>query len=406
MKMKVRLKDISQIINGGTPSTRIEEYWNGDIPWITPKDLSGYEEVYISCGERNITTEGLNNSSAQLLPKNTILFSSRAPIGYVAIAANEVTTNQGFKNLICNKEIVDYKYLYYWLKRHVEDIKGAAIGSTFAEVSKSEMENLQLTLPPLPEQKRIANILSSFDNKIEILKKENKILEDIAENIFKEWFVKYNFPNKDGKPYKDNGGQMIDSELGPIPEGCRVGKLGELCNILGSGGTPTTTKVEYYGDKYDWFTTKELQDTFLLSSEKKISEAGLNNSSAKLFPKNSVLIAIYAAPTVGRLGILSHEGTFNQATCGLYANENSSNEFLFLYLLNERRNLNNLASGAAQQNLNVGIIKNYLVLCPDKITNKKFADTVKPLFEEIEVNIKKQANLLKQKKSLLKFLIK
>ncbi len=302
---------------------------------------------------------------------------------------------------------VDTKYIFYLLKILFEPkFMGGTRGSSIPYIVLGDIADFGISLPTLPEQKRISSILSSFDNKIEQLKKENNILEDIAQNIFKEWFIKYNFPNKDGKPYKDNNGKMIDSELGLIPEGWRVGKLGELCNILGSGGTPTTTKVEYYGDKYDWFTTKELQDTFLLSSEKKMSEAGLNNSSAKLFPKNSVLIAIYAAPTVGRLGILSHEGTFNQATCGLYANENSSNEFLFLYLLNERRNLNNLASGAAQQNLNVGIIKNYLVLCPDKITNKKFADTVKPLFEEIEVNIKKQANLLKQKKSLLKFLIK
>ena len=306
-------------------------------------------------------------------------------------------------------KITDSHYVYYLStspRFRDSAIKLMSGTSGRQRIEIEGLKNLNISLPPLSEQKRIANILSSFDNKIEILKKENKILENIAENIFKEWFVKYNFPNKEGKPYKDSGGKMIDSELGPIPEGWRVGKLGEICTILGSGGTPTTTKSEYYGNKYNWVTTKELQDTFLLSSEKKISEEGLNNSSVKLFPKNSVLIAIYAAPTVGRLGILSNKGTFNQATCGLYANENSSNEFLFLYLLNERRNLNNLASGAAQQNLNVGIIKNYLVPYPDRITNKKFTDMVKPLFNRIEINIKEQDNLSKQKDKLLNKLLK
>lgn len=302
---------------------------------------------------------------------------------------------------------VDTKYVFYVLKRLFEPkYLGGTRGSSIPYIVLGDIANFELTLPPLSEQKRIANILSSFDNKIEILKKENKILEDIVGNIFKEWFVKYNFPNKDGKPYKDSGGKMIDSELGPIPEGWRVGKLGDVCKMLASGGTPATNKPEYYGDKYNWFTTKELQDTFLLNSEKRISDKGLNNSAAKIFPKSSVLIAIYAAPTVGRLGILSSKATFNQATCGLVANDDFSNEFIFLYLLNERKNLNNLASGAAQQNLNVGIIRNYPVPLITKITNSKFIRTTKPLFNKIKKNIEEENNLREQKKKLLQKLIK
>ncbi len=203
-----KLGEIATVKNGGTPSTQNTEFWNGKIPWITPKDLSNFTLKYIGKGKRSITDKGLRASSAQLLPKNTILFSSRAPIGYVAIANTKVTTNQGFKNIICREDKADYNYIYYWLKKNASYIAKNAVGSTFAEISKSGMENLEISLLPLQEQKRIANILSSFDEKIELLKKQNETLENIAQCIFKEWFVEFNFPDKDGKPYKKNGGKM------------------------------------------------------------------------------------------------------------------------------------------------------------------------------------------------------
>jgi type I restriction enzyme S subunit len=114
--VETTLREVCDVQSGGTPSTKNLNYWNGNIGWITPKDLSNYTKVFIKKGERSITKVGLGNSSAKLLPKHTILFSSRAPIGYVVIAENEITTNQGFKNLICNEENSHYKFFYYLLK--------------------------------------------------------------------------------------------------------------------------------------------------------------------------------------------------------------------------------------------------------------------------------------------------
>ena len=114
--MKYKLSEIGEIVSGGTPSTKINDYWNGDVAWITPKDLANYNKKYISRGERNISKLGLDSSSATLLPVNTVLFTSRAPIGYVAIAKNELATNQGFKSIICDKNKCNYRYMYYWLK--------------------------------------------------------------------------------------------------------------------------------------------------------------------------------------------------------------------------------------------------------------------------------------------------
>jgi type I restriction enzyme, S subunit len=110
-----KLSQIGEIISGGTPSTSVPEYWNGDVSWITPADLSGYVEKTIAKGRKSITERGLKNSSARIIPKGSVLFSSRAPIGYVAIASKELATNQGFKSIIPNSK-VDSEYLYYFLK--------------------------------------------------------------------------------------------------------------------------------------------------------------------------------------------------------------------------------------------------------------------------------------------------
>ena len=152
--MFARLKHIGEVIGGGTPKTNVNEYWDGNIPWLTPADLSGYEDVYILTGARTITELGLKSSSAQVLPKNSILYSSRAPIGYIAIAANPISTNQGFKSVV-PYDFAMGPYLYYCLKARTSDIVQRATGTTFKEISGSEMAKTIIPLPPINEQQRI-----------------------------------------------------------------------------------------------------------------------------------------------------------------------------------------------------------------------------------------------------------
>lgn len=187
--IKTTLNEIADVIGGGTPSTKNEAFWGGKIPWITPKDLTGYTKMYISHGERFITKNGLDNSSARLLPEGTVLMSSRAPIGYVAIAANPITTNQGFKSLVPNTELANNKFLYFWIKNNKQYIDSLGSGTTFAEVSGSVVKSLEIELPPLAEQKAIASVLSSLDDKIDLLHRQNKTLESMAETLFRQWFV-------------------------------------------------------------------------------------------------------------------------------------------------------------------------------------------------------------------------
>ncbi len=184
-----KFSDIAEVIGGGTPDTFNVSYWNGDIPWLTPKDLTGYSKIYISKGERNITSDGLKNSSAKLLPKDTVLLTTRAPIGYVAIAENEIATNQGFKNFVLKKDYADCKFVYYWLKNNIDYLRSIGTGTTFAEINGSVVKEIKILLPPLSEQKSIASILSSLDDKIDLLHRQNATLEKMAETLFRQWFV-------------------------------------------------------------------------------------------------------------------------------------------------------------------------------------------------------------------------
>ena len=202
--------NVAQVIGGGTPSSKAPEYWGEDIPWITPKDLSSNYFRYIERGERSISKLGLQKSSARKLPKNTVLVTSRAPIGYVAIAKNEVTTNQGFKSLILNDD-QSHDFFYYLIKHIVPELEAHSSGSTFKEISGSLMKKIQIKVPPLPEQKAIAHILGTLDDKIELNRRMNATLEGMAQALFKSWFVDFD-------PVIDNAlaaGNPIPDELAP-----------------------------------------------------------------------------------------------------------------------------------------------------------------------------------------------
>ena len=171
------IADLGTVVGGATPSTKKpENYDGGTIAWITPKDLAEFSGRFISHGERNITQTGLNSCSAQMMPKHTVLFSSRAPIGYVAIAENDVCTNQGFKSVVPN-ENTDYMFLYYLLLNNRQNIEHMGSGTTFKEVSGKTMRSIQVRVPESKEEQiRISSMLSVIDDKIEENERINKNL--------------------------------------------------------------------------------------------------------------------------------------------------------------------------------------------------------------------------------------
>ena len=234
----VPIGEIADVIGGGTPSTKDPTNFGGDIPWLTPKDLSGIHDRYMSRGERNLTEKGLNSSSAKLVPPGAVLLTTRAPIGYVAIAESEVSTNQGFRSLVVHKGVSE-EYVYYWLVSNTEELKRNSSGSTFGELSGSALKRIQIPLPPLSEQRRIAYVLGTLDDKIELNRRMNETLEGMAQAVFKDWFVDFGpvrakmegreryLPEEIWRLFPD---RLVDSELGLVPEAWGVKSLDEIAN--------------------------------------------------------------------------------------------------------------------------------------------------------------------------------
>jgi len=186
-----KIGEIAEVVGGGTPKTEVEEYWNGEIKWFTPSEIG--KTKYIFDSERHITNEGLKNSSAKLLPKNTILLSSRATVGEISIASTECSTNQGFQSLI-TKNNVDNEFIYYLITTIKNEFLRRSSGSTFLEISKNEIKRIPINIPELSEQNKISNLFSAIDNKIEILEKKHQYYQD-----FKKYLMQRIFSSQEDK---------------------------------------------------------------------------------------------------------------------------------------------------------------------------------------------------------------
>lgn len=215
------LSDLVDVIGGGTPKTTEESYWNGSIPWLSVKDFCG-DKKYVYNTEKSITEEGLNNSSTKLLHKDNIIISARGTVGELAMIPYDMAFNQSCFGLIA-KGNNDPHFVYYLLKDKVRSLKSQTQGSVFDTITKATFDRIECADYSEEDQRRIASILSSLDRKIELNNKINADLEEMAQAIFKNWFV-------DFEPFKD--GKFVDSELGMIPEGWKVGRLTEIASYM------------------------------------------------------------------------------------------------------------------------------------------------------------------------------
>ncbi|MDD3754162.1 MAG: restriction endonuclease subunit S [Methanobacterium sp.] len=228
--------DIVDIIGGGTPKTTMEAYWEGEIPWLSVVDFNN-EFRTVNETEKSITEMGLNNSSTKILKKGELIISARGTVGAIAQLGRDMAFNQSCYGLRAIKTMTDNDFIYYLLKYSLNILKQTTHGSTFDTITKNTFDLLKVPLPPMKEQIKIASILSVFDDKIELNHRMNQTLEAIGQAIFRHWFVHFEFPNSEGQPYKSSGGEMVDSELGEIPKGWEIGKLGDLISIT-SGKRP------------------------------------------------------------------------------------------------------------------------------------------------------------------------
>ncbi|MEQ8302902.1 MAG: restriction endonuclease subunit S [Cyclobacteriaceae bacterium] len=387
----VRLEELcSKITSGGTPNTQKKEYYGGNIPWLKTQEVT-FNRIYKT--ETFITEEGLSNSSAKWIPENAVIVAMYgATAGRIAVNKIPLTTNQACCNLIVNSELANYNFIYYHLLSRFEEIAGMAIGGAQPNLNSGMIKDLKISIPSIEVQHNIAHILSSIDDKIENNLATNQTLEEIARTLFKEWFVNFNYPNADGN--------LKHSEFGEIPESWSIGTLGDIYRTT-SGGTPSRSKSEYYENgTIGWVKSKELNNSFIIDTEEKITEDALKNSSAKLLPKHSVLIAMYGA-TVGEIGVTTKEFTCNQAICSFLPNENYPFSFIYNFLLHSKQDIIGRAVGSAQQNISQQVLLQFKLVIPPSELVQEYHRIVFPLFQKIQDNIEENESLRDLRDSLL-----
>ena len=348
------LDKLGEIVGGATPSTKCEDYYGGSIPWITPKDLSSFKGRYITSGERNITEKGLASCPAQMMPKDAVLFTSRAPIGYVAIASQSVCTNQGFKSIVVNEK-ADPLFVYYLLKYNKDAIEAMGSGTTFKEVSGKTMRAVKVRIPlDVSYQKRIAAVLDSLDTKIENNERINDNLLAQAQTLYKQFF-----------PY----GVQDD-----LPDGWRIGTVGEIIEIHDSKRIPLSgadrSKMEkkiypYYGaaSLMDLVDNYIFDGKYLLLGEDGtvVDDAGypiLQYVWGQFWVNN------HAHILTGRLG---------------YDVES-------LYMLFKQTPVKSIVTGAVQPKISQANLRSVQVVIPPEHNLREYNDLVEPLFSLFRAN--------------------
>lgn len=319
-----KLKDVAEIYSGATPLTKNKLFYEGGkISWITPKDLSGYKHKYIYSGQRNITEDGLQSCATNMLPQGAVLFSSRAPIGYVAIAGTSLCTNQGFKSFVCNAKLLDNQYLYYYLIKNKDKLEALGNGSTFKEISRKTLAEYYIKLPSVDKQRESVEDLIVLDDRYDKNCFLLQQLEELMECIYYDCFK--------------GGGENNE-----------VTVLGNVVDVI-TGGTPST-KIESYWNNgiYYWYTPSDVtsnKNIISYESQNKISISGLTNSSAKLIPPNSILLTSRA--TIGNATINMIEATTNQGMLSLVPkSERITALQLYFWVKYNKRKIVSVANGS------------------------------------------------------------
>ena len=356
-----KLGEVCEVISGGTPRTNNESYWGGNNMWVTPAELNG--DKWISHTERNLTDEGVRSAHLQLMPKGTVLLSSRAPIGKIAITNVPMYCNQGFKNLVCGDKINNL-YLYWYLHYNKEYIKALGTGATFKEISKKVVSNIDVLLPPISEQTRIVEELDLLNGILDKKRQQLKELDALCQSIFYDMF-----------------GDPITNE-----KRWKKSSFGNEFKIM-SGGTPKTNIIEYWenGD-ISWIGSNMCHNNILYENDGKyITKKGLDNSSAKLFCEGFVLVALVGA-TIGKTALLKFDTATNQNIAGIdvKANNSFTPEYVYYYLQNLYC-LFEAIGGDKFKMANLSFVRNLQLHIPPLTLQTEFANKIKSIEHQKEL---------------------
>lgn len=367
---EVRLGDVcTRVCSGGTPKSTNLSYYGGEIPWLNTKEID-FNRIYST--EKTITDSGLNNSSAKWIAPNTVTVAMYgATAGKSCIVKVPMTTNQACCNLTINDEVADYEFVYYTLKNDYTTLASLANGGAQQNLNAQIIKDYVLKMPSLADQRRIASILSSLDRKIELNNKINADLEEMAQAIFKNWFV-------DFEPFKD--GKFVDSELGMIPEGWKVGTLGELCNFKRGKNLLTKNAID----------------------------EGVPVVAGGLEPSCYHNVANTGAPVITVSGSGANAGFMRMYHVPVWASDCSFIDiscenfyFVYCFLKVNSKLLKHAQTGAVQPHVKPSDIHDFELAIPDKESIYDFQDKVKPFFDKIASIQKENSRLSLLRDTLL-----
>ena len=315
-----------------------------------------------------------------------------------------------FLPLIVDENIVDYQYLYYLLIS--DGITNYLCGQntntsgSHKRIDPNDFLNINVFLPSKSAQKQIGKLLSYIDNKINLNHALNQNLEAMAKQLYDYWFVQFDFPDENGRPYKASGGKMVwnDKLKREIPEGWNTAFVKDIAATY-SGGTPKSTNAKYYDNgKIPWINSGELNSSIITKTTNYITESGLNNSSAKLYPCNSILVAMYGA-TAGKVSLLTFEACSNQAVCGVMPIIDEMLFYVYLYISSLYNHFITLSTGSARDNISQDTIKNILLPLPTNKIAKEFNKRIRCLYQMMINNCQEMDILTKQRDELLPLLM-
>lgn len=362
--------------------------YGGEYPFIQTADIKK-ANLYLSDYSQTYNEIGLKQS--KLWKKGTLCFTIAANIADSAILDIDACFPDSIVGFLPHENVSDtvyVKYLFDELKLYFQQISK---GTTQDNLSLDKICRVKLRVPNYETQKKIALVLSAYDNLIENNNKRIKLLDQMTESLYKEWFVRFRFPGYEDVEFEDG-----------MPKNWVKDKIRTYYETT-SGGTPKRSNSDYFeSGNIPWLKTGELNDSIILDTDEHITELGLNKSSAKWLPKNSVAMAMYAGSNVGKLGYLDTEMTCSQACCILYDKRKfSSKHYLFHYLLSIREYLQNISFGAAQQNISQDLINKVNIIMPNDEVVRLFEEKINDIYNETRILLKQNKVLIQQRDMLL-----
>lgn len=381
---KFKLSAIIEIISGGTPKTSVAEYWNGDIPWLSVVDFGDCNK-YVYNTEKQITPLGLKESATKVLNAEDIILSARGTVGALAMLGRPMAFNQSCFGLRAKSDVLNQHYLYYYLRNYIRNLKQRCQGSVFDTINLSTFDTLDVYIPCLEEQNKVASLLSSIDLKIDNNNRIISEIESMAKTIYDYWFLQFDFPDENGKPYKSSGGKMVWNEelKREIPEGWEYKPLIDIESNIITGKTPPTTDLDNYNGNIPFITIGDMRDNiYVVKTAQMLSTKGANSQFKKYLPNDSIVVSCIA--TIGLVSITTQYSQTNQQINGIVISNDFNIYFLYFALKNHFTNSINVKTGNTFSNMNKNEFSNIRLLYNQEIVRLYYKESEK-LFKQIKI---------------------